>query len=207
MFSGFVPLTPEFASVQYRPEPAIYQRANVEDRPWPVREAGTGGIADAAFVRDAYGYQLFQVLQQPNLCVETPFAKLMEQVKAGFGRTLSRLPAVFGVSRQTLYNWLEGETPKPVHHERIRHLADAAKLFQHLGVKPTTLMLERNLAKGKSFLELMAEGADGKETAKQLIRVVQRGGESRAKLDALLGGRKTVMSPADFGAQALDETS
>jgi transcriptional regulator with XRE-family HTH domain len=129
----------------------------------------------------------------------------MQQVKVGFGRTMSRLPEVFGVSRQTLYNWLEGETPKLAHQERLRQLAEAAKVFAGLGIKPTPAMLDRTVAQGMSFIELMAAGSDGQETAKKLIRIVERGNDSRAKLDALLEGRRARLSAPDIGSPAFDE--
>ncbi|MFY8084063.1 MAG: hypothetical protein ACOVN7_10075 [Rubrivivax sp.] len=162
-------------------------------------------MASAQFVREAFGYQPYEVLEQPQVVEDAPYAKLMVQVKSGFGRTMSRLPEVFGVSRQTLYNWLEGETPKAVHQERLRQLAEAANVFADLGVKPTTPMLDRAVAQGKSFLQLMASGANGQEAAKKLIRIVQRGADSRAQLDALLEGRKAKLSASGIGAPALDE--
>jgi transcriptional regulator with XRE-family HTH domain len=205
--TGFIPVpaSADFAAVHYRPVPAIYSRAQVLERPLPLRVVGTGGIATLEFLREAFGYQPYEVLEQPQVVEEAPYAKLMGQVKSGFGRTMSRLPEVFGVSRQTLYNWLEGETPKAVHRERLRQLAGAAKVFADLGVKPTTPMLDRTVAQGKSFLQLMAAGANGQEAAKKLIRIVQRGADSRAKLDALLEGRKAKLSASDIGAPALDE--
>lgn len=66
-------------------------------------------------------------------------------------------------------------------------------------------MLDRPVAQGKSFLQLMATGANGQEAAKKLIRIVQRGADSRAKLDALLEGRKAKLLASDIGAPALDE--
>lgn len=200
-----VPMSADFAPAHYRLRPAIYQRADIVDRPWPNQEVGTGGMALKAFVLQAYGYRPFKVIEASTVEEQAPFAKLMQQVKAGFGRTMSRLPEVFGVSRQTLYNWLEGETPKEQHQERLRQLAQAATMFAELGVKPTAVMLDRTVAQGKTFLQLMADGADGKETAKKLIRIVQRGGESRAKLDALLAGRKAKLEATDVGAPSLDE--
>lgn len=200
-----VPATADFAAVHYRPVPAVYSRAQVLERPLPIQVVGTGGVASALFVRQAFGYQPFEVLEIPQLVEIAPYAELMGQVKAGFGRTMSRLPEVFGVSRQTLYNWLEGETPKVAHQERLRQLAEAAQVFAGLGIKPTTPMLDRTVARGKSFLQLMAAGADGQETAKQLIRIVQRGNDSRAKLDTLLAGRRAKLSAFEIGAPALDE--
>lgn len=200
-----VPASADFAAVHYRPQPAIVSRIQVLERPLPHSEAGTGGLAGVLFIRQGIGYQPYAVLEQCKPADDAPYAKLMDQVKAGFGRTMSRLPEVFGVSRQTLYNWLDGETPKPVHQKRLRQLAEAAQVFADLGVKPTTPMLDRTVAHGKSFISLLASGAEGKETAKRLIRVVQASGESRAKLEKLLAGRKARLAPADLGSPALDE--
>jgi hypothetical protein len=200
-----VPASADFAAVHYRPVPAIYSRVQLIEQPLPLQVVGTGGLARAQFVREAFGYKPYEVLDHPQVVDEAPYAKLMGQVKSGFGRTMSRLPEVFGVSRQTLYNWLEGETPKVVHQERLRQLAEAAKVFADLGIKPTTPMLDRTVAQGKSFLQLMASGANGQEAAMKLIRIVQRGVDSRAKLDALLEGRKAKLSVSDIGAPALDE--
>lgn len=200
-----VPASADFSPVHYRPVPAVYSRAQALERPLPLQVVGTGGVASAQFVREAFGYQPYEVLEQPLVIEEAPYAKLMGQVKSGFGRTMSRLPEVFGVSRQTLYNWLEGETPKAAHQERLRQLAEAAKVFSELGIKPTSPMLDQTVAQGKSFLQLMAAGTNGREAANGLLRIVHRGAESRAKLDALLNGRKTKLAAADMGAPALDE--
>lgn len=197
----------DFAGVQYRPQPAVYSRAVAMERPFPQVEVGTGGVASELFVRHSMGYLPFKVLEFVIPAEHAPFSKLMHEVKAGFGRTISRLPEVFGVSRQTLYNWLEGDTPKPVHQEKLKQLAEAANVFAELGVKPTSLLLDRTIVQGKSFLQLMADGARGKDTAKKLVHVVQRGTDSRTKLDALLGGRKAKPSPGDIGAPLLNESA
>ena len=197
----------DFGAMPYIDQAAIVRRAQVERRPLPLVEVGTGGQPFERFVRQDFGY-LPYVLLEPAIAVKAaPYAKLMEQVKAGFGRTMSRLPEVFGVSRQTLYNWLDGETPKAAHQERLRQLAEAAKIFSDVGIKPTAPMLERQLSHGKTCLQLLAAGADGKETAKKLARILQRGSESRANLDKILAGRKAELNRSDLGAPAFDEES
>jgi hypothetical protein len=172
--------------------------------------AGTGGVENGDYYRRMYllpmGYQAFLVVvapvQAPN---PAPYAELMQVTKTGFGRTMTRLPEVFGVSRQTLYNWLTGETPKPAHQEKLRQLAEAARMFSALGFKPTSLALDRPITRGKSMLQLLSEGADGREAAKKLVRVLQRGSKARAKLDDLLGGRKARLEASDMGTPSLDE--
>lgn len=200
-----VPTSADFAAVNYRPRPAIVSRVQVVERPLPYLQTGTGGLAIESFIRQDVGYQPYVILEKRQPTEAAPYAKLMGQVKAGFGRTMSRLPEVFGVSRQTLYNWLDGETPKPAHQDRLRQLAEAAQVFAELGVKPTALMLDRTVARGKSFLQLLASGANGKETAKKLVRIVQRGNDSRTKLDDLLTGRQAKLTASDLGAPALNE--
>jgi hypothetical protein len=75
------------------------------------------------------GYSPFAILEvelATDQDTYAPYTDLMKEVKTGFGRTMSHLPAVFGVSRQTLYNWLNGETTKEQHQGKLVQLAAAA---------------------------------------------------------------------------------
>lgn len=166
----------------------------------PTPQVGTGGVASLAFVRQPYGYACFLIVDRTPAEPETPFSRDMAQVKAGFGRTMSCLPGIFGVSRQTLYNWLEGQTPKELHQQPLHQLAQAAAIFIELAFKPAPAMLGRTIDSGKSFIQLIASGADGRDTAKKLVHVVRRGRDSRTKLDALLAGKKAELDSSDFGA-------
>jgi hypothetical protein len=184
--------------------------AVAEARPLPAYgTSGTGGIESVHFYLHRLGYRAFIVVEGSALEPPTPFApyaQLMEQVKTGFGRTMTRLPEIFGVSRQTLYNWLAGETPKSTHQPKIVQLAAAARVFSQLGVKPTPDLLHRVVSHGKSFLQLLAEGADGADTAAKLVRIAKRSADSRSRLDALLQGRKTDrLGVSDIGSPYLDE--
>lgn len=173
-----------------------------------IARAGTGGWESANFYLLRPGYLPFAVVHSESSdAAGAPYSGYMAEVKAGFGRTMSRLPEVFGVSRQTLYNWLHGDAPKPLYEARIEQLAHAARAFKELKFTPTAAMLNRTVAGGKSFLQLMSEGADGSETAKKLVRIVQRGAESRSKLDALLAGGKPAApsSARDFGTPSFKE--
>jgi transcriptional regulator with XRE-family HTH domain len=178
----------------------------------PVGRIGTGGIGSAMFYRDQLGYRAFLFIESPYVVRgttirKTESAEMMREIRNAFGRTMTRLPEVFGVSRQTLYNWLDGEMPKPPQQEKLRQLARAARMFSEVGFKPTSLALDRTLSQGKSLLQWLAEGADGRETAKNLVRVTQRGAYSRAILAELLRGRRGRLEASDIGAPALDENS
>jgi transcriptional regulator with XRE-family HTH domain len=199
------------SSTGYRPVSAIHSHRPPASQLLPtIGAAGTGGVESGDYYRRMYllpiGYQAFLVVVAPAQAPDpAPYTELMQVIKSGFGRTMTRLPEVFGVSRQTLYNWLNGETPKPAHQEKLRQLAEAARIFSALGFKPTSLALDRTITQGKSLLQLLSEGADGGNAAKKLVRIVQRGNEARAKLDEMLGGRKARLEASDVGTPSLDE--
>jgi hypothetical protein len=185
------------------PAPAIYRRIKAEDRPFSFHEAGstgTGGMASVVYLLNKQGYSAFEVvINYKNEQAQQTFATLMQVVKQGFDRTFRHLPAVFGVSRQTLYNWASGETPKEVHRPKVVQLAAAAEVFIAADFKPTGSALNRTVRDGKNFLDLIAVGADGAETARQLIRIHQRGLVAKARLDAVFGDRPVSnQADADF---------
>ncbi|MBK8072244.1 MAG: hypothetical protein IPK34_09630 [Ramlibacter sp.] len=162
-----------------------------------------------SFFISRQGYSPYVIQKIELAAAQEKFASysdLMQEVKAGFGRTMSHLPAIFGVSRQTLYNWLNGETPKEQHQDKLVQLAAAARAFTEAGFKPSALSLDRTLAQGRSFVELMGQGADGKETAERLLRIIQRGTVAKANLDALLEGRAPSRPDvSDMGRPTFDE--
>lgn len=209
MLAGFVlaPAATDFLDSHQRVPPPAYRALATATPPLPLPEVGTGGVASVQFIREAFGYRPYVLLDAENerQPAPPPFATAMQLVKTGFGRTFSRLPEVFGVSRQTLYNWLGGETPRPAHQERLLQMAEAARVFSTVGFKPTAALLERPLSQGKSFLTLMTEGGDGRQTAEKLVRVAKRGDVSRARLDELLAGRKARLAASDIGTPVFDE--
>ena len=156
------------------------------------------------------GYRSFEILKGDLPVAKeaySPYTELMKEVKVGFGRTLSHLPVIFGVSRQTLYNWLNGETPKEQHQGKLIQLAAAARVFTETGFKPTALSLDRTVAQGKSFVDLIGNGADGKDVAERLVRIEKRGASAREKLDALIGHRAALRPDvSDMGRPALNES-
>lgn len=194
----------------YQPLPDHHYRVVVQDRPRQqvlslIGGVGTGGLASESFHRQRYGYQAFQIEERVDSSSSSPWADKMAEVKLGFGRTMSRLPEVFGVSRQTLYNWLAGETPKEVHQQRLLELAAAAAVFAEQGFKPTSVMLDKTVSGGKSLLALLRDGANGADVAQKLIRLEKRTAESRGKLETLLAGRSGRPQAGEMGTPAFRE--
>lgn len=192
--------------------PAYVQQAVAEGPAWPIFGQVSSGrlLLIECFDPRAIqpGYVVVHVENRARTSVDAvnDYSGPMQEIRQGFGRTFSRLPMVFGVSRQTLYNWLDGEMPKERHQSRILQLAEAARAFSESSFNPSSASLTRTLSRGMSFLELMADGADGRDAAQKLITLTQRSLSSRARLNAALAGVGPAQSANQgFGAPALDE--
>jgi hypothetical protein len=195
-----------------RPPALVWHHPSVEARPLPYfGEVGTGGQLTEAYLRERTGYRFHFVVLPAAATSDAPsaglFAGEMEDVRRGFDRTFSRLPEVFSVSRQTLYNWLKGEVPRDQYQSRIRELAAAARNFLSQQFRPTPSQLDRPIRGGKSFLQLIADGAEGAASAADLIRMIERSRRDRARLDDLLGARRaaTPTERAEFDLPSFAE--
>jgi hypothetical protein len=192
---------------------SLVLKSEWEDSPWPGFDCGTGGTLSLYFVQNRKTGYISGITHAPDIedqvDLSTPFVASMATIKDSFGRTFTHLPEVFGVSRQTLYNWLKGERPKAAHHSRIHALADAGVAFREAGYRPTPEDLFRTVTRGKSFVELMAEGADGKAAAEKLMRIVRRGLEARGALDQILADSKGGKGQDSLGfiAPTVDESA
>lgn len=204
------------ADTAYSPSistPAAYIQPAVAEGPaWPIfGQVGSGCLlmVECFSPRTAYpGYVVVQIDNRTNKAANAVanYSGAMAEVRRAFGRTFSRLPAVFGVSRQTLYNWLDGEMPNERHQERIVQLAEAARVFSVALFTPDAASLTRTLSRGKSFLELMSDGAEGRDAAQKLMALSQRSRASRAHIDAALADiRAGAAARPSFSAPALNE--
>lgn len=205
-FEAFAVATTNGNQFQRLP-PAIVEQVKQSQPYLEFGKPGTGGALTWDFWVQRFGYGAIAVgsAESPAEVVGTS-QQSMQTVREGFGRTMSYLPDVFGVSRQTLYNWLSGEkAPSPEHEHKIRQLEAAAKRFMELGFKPSSSHLTRTLSQGKSFLELVAAGEDGATAADNLAKLVQRGEASRSRLEELLAGRQPTGRLTDALPPVMDE--
>ncbi|MEQ9107799.1 MAG: hypothetical protein RLO04_10065 [Limnobacter sp.] len=191
--------------------PAIYSRVDIKERPRHFPEfmsIGTGGERTTFYLVNwhaGYGKPI-EVIETPATEKSSAYSAQMMEIQEGFGRNMSRLPAVFGVSRQALYGWLSGDKiPKESHHAKLEELAQAARVFKAAGFKPTRTSLGRTVRDGMSLLELIEAGCPGKESAQQLVRLVTKGSQKANRLaDMLADQGPKASSPVKMGLPHLD---
>lgn len=94
-------------------------------------------------------------------------------IKKGLRLSATAVSQAFNVSRQTVYNWLAGETPRPEYREKIYALADAARVIHSAGAT-NGLQLSQPLVGGSSFWELVSQGKDPRELADTIVKNADR---------------------------------
>jgi hypothetical protein len=195
----------EVIALSYQLNHAILEGSNPLTQ---IDKVGTGGISSSTFFKSQKGYPTFYIhTSKPKIVDKPDYPVLMSEIQDGFGRTMFRLSEVFGVSRQTLYNWKNGDTPKEEYRERFMQLHKAARVFSKEKFKPGANDLDIPLLGGQSILKLISQGGDGQELSEKLIRVILRSRESNKKLEALLKNKVNTLDKDKFSLHHLNELS
>lgn len=122
---------------------------------------------------------------------------ITDRLKRVFGLSISRQAQIFGVSRQTVYKWRNGEEPTDKNLETLADLNGAAEHFESEGIQVTGLLMKRAFFQGKSLLDLMESGASISPPAKQLVKQLKREAEERGRLAQRFANRQAPQ--IDFG--------
>jgi transcriptional regulator with XRE-family HTH domain len=138
--------------------------------------------------------------------VQNPTPQALFRIREIFKLTITELASLFGVSRQTVYDWQSGKGISAVRADRLEELSKAADLFADSGLSISPRTLRRKLASGKTLFDVVRDGGPAEEATRSLIQVLRREIEQRRALDARLRNRKrTPMDQADLGIPMLDE--
>lgn len=79
------------------------------------------------------------------------------KVLAVFVPSISELAKVFGVSRQTVYNWKNGESLSIENEEKLRSMGAAADLFLREKISITGSILKRKIFENKTLFDIASE--------------------------------------------------
>ena len=132
-------------------------------------------------------------------------AEDLDQIRKILSPAMSDLAKSFNVSRQTIYNWLNGEQPTPEHTARLRDLALCADMFAEAGVSVNGVLLKRKVIKGKSLFEIIREGGSARDTGQLLLQIVRSEASQRDRLSARFAGRNVSQPSADSDTMAAND--
>ncbi len=128
--------------------------------------------------------------------LRTP-AEDVERIREILSHSMSNIAKMLGVSRQTIYNWSNGELPTVEHATKIRDIAIAADILNESGVMLNGLLLKRKLISGKNLYDLIAGGRSAQDSVHQLVRIVQRETVQRETMSSRFAGRSKTLTSAD----------
>ena len=106
---------------------------------------------------------------------ETPSAQL-DLVREALGLSITDLANLLGVTRPTIYAWIQGkQEPKPEMLARIRELRAVAQAAEALALPRMNRLVRRPLASGPSLLVRLQRGdADAEAALTELAEMARR---------------------------------
>lgn len=111
---------------------------------------------------------------------------------------VSDLATTFGVSRQSVYNWLNGEPVAEENAAKLRDLAQAADVLAYEGIAVNAALLKRKFANGRTLLQVAQAGESARDAALQLVHIHKREATQRNRMAARFANRGKSAPSADF---------
>ena len=143
---------------------------------------------------------------QDDVGLERTPAQDLARVREVLKPAVLELANLFGVSRQTVYDWQGGAQPAPKTAERLAKLASVADVFARASVAVEAKTLRRRIAGGGSLLDAVLSGGDAEQLARSLLPTLQREAAQRGRIDQQLAGRKRgEVNADDYGTPSVRE--
>jgi transcriptional regulator with XRE-family HTH domain len=111
---------------------------------------------------------------------------------------MTELATLFGVSRQTLYNWRNGEQPRADLIGKLAELARCADVVAAAGLKDTSRILTRKAIDGRSLFDVVKAGQRAAGFADRMVQLLRLEQEGRDELNARFRGRPRRNDLAEF---------
>jgi len=129
--------------------------------------------------------------------IRTPsedLARIREVLKPA----ISDLATTLGVSRQSVYNWINGDAVAADNADKLRDLAQAADVLTSERVVVNAALLKRKFVNGKTLLQVAQTGGSALEAAQLLVKIYKREAAQRERMNARFAKRAKTPATADF---------
>ena len=133
--------------------------------------------------------------------VRTPSENLL-RIREVLNPAVSDLATTFGVSRQSVYNWLNGEPVADENAAKLQDLAQAAEVLAHEGVSINAALLKRKFSNGRTLMQVAQAGESARDAALMLVQIHKREAVQRKRMSARFANRAKTPASADFDLPA-----
>jgi transcriptional regulator with XRE-family HTH domain len=145
-----------------------------------------------------------QIIVPPVVEVEhsrTPNEDLA-RIRSVLSPAVSDLATTLGVTRQSIYNWINGEPVIAENAVKLRDLSQAADVLAHEGIVVNSSLLKRKFADGKNLFQVAQAGDSAREAALMLVQILKQESVQRARMSIRFAGRIKTPATADFDLPA-----
>ena len=136
--------------------------------------------------------------------VRTPGENLL-RIREVLNPAISDLATTFGVSRQSVYNWLNGEPVADENAAKLQDLAQAADVLSHEGVSINAALLKRKIDNGRTLMQIAKAGESAMDAALMLVQIHKREAAQRERMNARFANRAKTPASADFDLPAAND--
>ncbi|MDP8566281.1 hypothetical protein [Methylophilus aquaticus] len=140
-----------------------------------------------------------------NVVVSRNPQENLKFIKSVFSPSILDLANTFDVSRQSIYNWLNGEQIADANLAKLANLTEAAEIFASSGIKLSSMILKSRLIHGKNLFQIVRDGGSAKYAANQIVTAQLRAEAQRSKVLDKFRNKKGANPTADFALPAPNE--
>ena len=165
---------------------------------------GTGGELSLEHLKRSarQAQQMVSVVEVADLeQVRTPSENL-SRIRQVLNPAVSDLATTFGVSRQSVYNWLNGDPVADENGAKLHDLAQAADVLAYESVGINAAMLKRKFANGRTLMQVAQAGESARDAALMLVQIHKREAVQRERMDTRFANRAKSPASADFDLPA-----
>ncbi|WP_271606784.1 helix-turn-helix domain-containing protein [Bradyrhizobium sp. CCBAU 11434] len=153
---------------------------------------GTGGDYTTAYHALRQSKNIFSKPRDAQPASKPPsITSDIENIRSTLDLSMADLARCLGVSRQALYNWLDGGAIKPENLAKVMELKSASDVIAAANLPERALFLRRKVAGGKTLIDIVAGGGSGVEAARALVELARLEAEQRSALAKLFADRKS----------------
>ena len=162
-----------------------------------IASIGTGGVlSQRALSQPKLHASSLSAAVEPQPS-RTPI-KNLKHIREVLKPAVSDLATAFGVSRQSIYNWLNGEPVADENAAKLQDLADAADVIAGEGLTVSSALMKRKISNGRTLMQVAASGDSVANAARVLAQIYKRESIQTEQLNARLTNRTKRPASADF---------
>jgi transcriptional regulator with XRE-family HTH domain len=173
--------------------------------------AGTGGVITAHSTE-----VLHRWIHNPRIHIERPALKTIDMrspaehvanIRDIFTINMSDLASILGVTRPTVYAWLEGQEPKAEAVIRIQQLSHTADQIKQANIVRLDKLVHRPIINGRSLLDMLKADENPSEALAKLKAIAEKEAQTRREPKGLGKNLRSLDDVLNESSIATDERS